>query len=132
MRPQWTRLISPASPAQNIIGLALILLGYTILFIGHFTLRRFHSSTLVIREDHKLVTHGIYRLVRHPMYLGVLLVAIGMPVFVSSLAGFLIMLILIPILLIRIRIEERLLIDEFGEEYQAYQRSTRKLIPFIF
>ena len=52
--------------------------------------------------------------------------------FVSSLAGFLIMLALIPILLIRIWIEERLLLDEFGEEYKTYQKSTRKLLPFVF
>ena len=68
---------------------------------------------------------------RHPIYLGAILVAIGVPVFASSLDGLLIMLLLIPIALIRIRIEERLLSDEFGDEHQAYQNSTRKLIPFI-
>ena len=125
------RILSLLS-VQTIIGLALILLGYTILLISHFTLRRFHSSSLVILEDHQLVTHGIYRIVRHPIYLGAILVAIGIPVFVSSLDGLLIMLLLIPIVLIRIRIEERLLGDEFGEEYQAYRKRTRKLIPFVF
>jgi protein-S-isoprenylcysteine O-methyltransferase Ste14 len=119
-------------PVDSILGLAIVVLGFAILFTSHFTLRRFHSSTLVIREDHELITHGIYRLVRHPIYLGAIVVALGLPVCVSSLTGFLIMLALIPILLIRIRIEERLLVEEFGEAYRAYRKQTRTLIPFIY
>ena len=109
----------PLLSVQSILGLALILLGYTILLIGQITLRRFHSPTLVIKEDHQLITHGIYRLIRHPMYLGVILVAIGVPICVSSLSGLLIMSVLILVFLIRIRIEERMLIDEFGEAYDV-------------
>ena len=52
---------------QNTVGLALIFIGFTILLVAHLTLRRFHSSTLVIREDHQLITHGIYRFTRHPI-----------------------------------------------------------------
>jgi protein-S-isoprenylcysteine O-methyltransferase Ste14 len=117
---------------QNIVGLALIVLGFAIELTGHITLRRFHSSTLVILEDHQLITHGVYRFVRHPIYLGAIMVTIGIPVYTSSLVGFLIMLALIPVLLNRIRIEERLLTAEFGEAYRTYKESTRKLIPFIY
>ena len=92
--------------AQSIVGLALILLGYAILLTGRFTIRQFRSSTLVIREGHELVTHGIYRLIRHPMYLGIILVAMGVPISASSLKGLLIMSVIVPIFLVRIRIEE--------------------------
>ncbi|NHZ72798.1 MAG: DUF1295 domain-containing protein, partial [Aquificales bacterium] len=88
-------------------------------------------STLVIRKDHQLITHGIYRIVRHPIYLGVIMVVIGVPIYASSLLGLLIMSALIPVFLNRIRIEERLLIDEFGDTYRAYKETTSKLIPFI-
>ncbi len=69
--------------------------------------------------------------VRHSMYLGVVLVAIGIPVYTWSLAGLLIMPALTPVFLVRIRLEERMLIDKFGDAYLAYQKATGKLIRFI-
>ena len=118
---------------QNIIGLAFIIIGLAIMLVAQITLRRFYSSTLVIRKDHQLITHGIYRFVRHPIYLGAIMgVGIGVPVYVSSLYGLLAMSGLIPIVLNRIRMEERLLTEEFGDAYRAYKDATSKLIPFIY
>ena len=117
---------------QSIVGLALIVIGLTIALVAHITLRRFYSSTLVIREDHQLITHGIYRFTRHPVYLGVIITIIGVPVYASSLYGLLTMSALIPLVLNRIRIEERMLTDEFGDAYRRYREATKKLIPFIF
>jgi protein-S-isoprenylcysteine O-methyltransferase Ste14 len=117
---------------RNILGLTLIVIGFAILFVSVSTLRRFYSSTLVIRKDHQLITHGIYRFTRHPIYLGVIMVSIGMPVFAGSLHGLLTMSALIPVLLYRIRIEERLLTEEFGDAYRSYRDATSKLIPFIY
>jgi protein-S-isoprenylcysteine O-methyltransferase Ste14 len=57
---------------------------------------------------------------------------IGLPVYASSLSGILIMSALIPVFLLRIKIEERLLIEEFGDAYLTYKESTSKLIPFIY
>lgn len=116
----------------TILGLALVLTGYIFLFTGRFTLRRFYSSTLIIREDHRLITHGIYRYTRHPIYLGLLLVAFGLPIFAHSLLGFLTMLALVPIVLYRIKMEENLLAAQFGEAYRAYAAATAKLIPFLY
>jgi protein-S-isoprenylcysteine O-methyltransferase Ste14 len=87
---------------------------------------------LVIREGHQLITHGIYRFVRHPMYLGVILVVSGLPVYAASLHVFFAMLVLIPIILIRITLEEKLLLEEFQDAYQEYRETTKKLIPFIY
>ncbi len=119
-------------PLHLLVGLILILSGYGLMFTALFTLRKNYSSTLVIREDHQLITHGVYRYVRHPIYLGVLIVAAGFTVLAGSLRGFLIMALLLPILLVRIRLEERLLLAAFGEQYQRYQNRTRKLIPFLY
>ena len=117
---------------QSFVGSALIVIGITIELIAQITLRRFYSSTLVIREDHQLITHGIYRFTRHPIYLGALMVLIGVPVFVSSLYGLLVMSALIPVVLNRIRMEERMLTEEFGDAYRTYKETTSKLIPFIY
>jgi protein-S-isoprenylcysteine O-methyltransferase Ste14 len=117
---------------QNIVGLALFVVGLTTALVAVITLRRSYASTLVIREDHQLITHGIYRFTRHPVYLGVIIAIIGVPVYASSLYGLLTMSALIPIILNRIRIEERMLTEEFGDAYRTYMETTSKLIPFIY
>ena len=122
----------PVLSFQNIFGLGLLLTGFIIAIVAQITLYRSYSSTLIIRENHQLITHGIYSLIRHPIYLGVILAAIGIPVCSASLLGFLIMSVLIPVFLIRVKFEERLLIEAFGDDYRAYQVRTRKLIPFIY
>ncbi len=119
-------------PLQQWVGLALILIGFTLLFVSLGTLKRNYASTLVVRRDHRLITHGIYRFVRHPLYLGVILITIGVPTYAYSLRGLLIMLLLIPIFLNRIRMEEKLLTEEFGEAYLAFKKVTKKLVPFIY
>ena len=117
---------------QSIAGLTLIVIGLAVLFVATGTLWRSYSSTLVIRQDHQLVTHGIYRFMRHPIYLGAIMVCIGMPVYASSLYGLVTMITLIPLFLFRIRIEERMLTNEYGSRYRTYQEATSKLIPFIY
>ena len=87
---------------QSIIGLSLFIIGLIIMIIGQATLQRNYSGTVVIRDDHQLITHGIYRITRNPIYLGLIMVVTGLPVYVTSLYGFLTSLILIPIILNRI------------------------------
>jgi protein-S-isoprenylcysteine O-methyltransferase Ste14 len=116
----------------NVAGLSLCIVGLSIAVVAAGTLKRFYSSTLVTREDHQLITHGVYRLVRHPIYFGVLIAIMGVPVYAPSLIGFLILSLLIPIFLFRIKMEEELLTEYFGDEYQAYRKTTKKLIPFLY
>jgi protein-S-isoprenylcysteine O-methyltransferase Ste14 len=116
-----------------VVGLALLIVGLIIMVVSQATLWRNYSSTVVIREGHQLITHGIYRFTRNPIYLGgIMAVCIGIPVYTSSLYGVLTMLILIPIILNRIRLEEKLLTEEFQDAFQKYKETTKKLIPFIY
>ena len=118
---------------EGIIGLALFIIGFVVLLVGHVTLWRNYSSFLVIHKDHQLITHGIYRFTRNPMYLGVLIFFIGgAPVYAASLYGFLTSLLLIPIFLNRTRMEERMLADYFQDSFQKYKKTTKRLIPFIY
>ena len=80
------------TPAPRIIGLALFALGIDLMLTGRVTLRKNYSSILIIRENHYLVTYGIYRFTRNPIYLGLLLVVASLPIYARSLAGFLAML----------------------------------------
>jgi protein-S-isoprenylcysteine O-methyltransferase Ste14 len=78
--PQWQLQNLSMFPALKIIGLALYIVGLTIMIVGQVTLRRNYSGTVVIRVDHQLITHGIYRFTRNPMYLGLIMVVTGIPV----------------------------------------------------
>jgi len=127
-QPQNLTLFSVLS----IVGLALFIIGLSIMIVGQVTLRRNYSGTVAIRANHQLITHGIYRFTRNPMYLGLIMVVIGIPVYAASLYGFLTSLILNPIILNRIRLEEKLLTEEFQDAYQKYRETTKKLIPFIY
>ncbi|MCD6342770.1 MAG: isoprenylcysteine carboxylmethyltransferase family protein [Spirochaetaceae bacterium] len=127
-QPQNLSLFS----VQSVIGLALIIIGFIIMIVGQVTLFRNYSGTVAIREDHQLITHGIYRFTRNPIYLGGIMVVTGLPIYVASLSGFLTSLVLIPIILNRIRLEENLLTEEFQDAYQKYKETTKKLIPFIY
>lgn len=114
-------------------GLTLLGAGLTIMLVGQATLKRSYSGTLVVRRDHKLVTHGIYRFTRHPIYLGAIMgLCIGIPLFALSLYGFLILLAQVPIVLNRIRMEEGMLTEEYGEAYRSYRERTSQLIPLIY
>ncbi len=117
---------------ESIIGLALSIIGFALLVVGQLTLFRNYSSFLVIHKDHKLITHGIYRFTRNPMYLGVLMFFIGFPVYAANLYGFLTSLLMIPIFLNRIRMEERMLAEYFQDSFQKYKKTTKRLIPFIY
>jgi len=120
--------LSPISLA----GFVLFILGVVLRAVGRITLGRYYAYGLKMLPDHKLVAHGIYRYVRHPISLAAILYPVGIPLTFSSLYGFAIMLLIIPSILYRLRIEERMLIDKFGDEYRQYMQKTKKLIPFIY
>jgi protein-S-isoprenylcysteine O-methyltransferase Ste14 len=96
------------------------------------TLGRYFSHGLRTLQKPELIKHGIYKYVRHPAYLGSLLLSPGIPLIFSSFYGFLLMLGLIPCFLYRIKIEESMLLERFGNEYREYMMKTKKIIPYIF
>jgi len=114
------------------VGLILFVTGVIIRIVGRRTLGKYYSYGLRTLPDHKLIKHRIYKHIRHPISLAVFLYTIGIPLFFSSLYGFLIMLLLIPLTLYRTKIEEKMLIEKFGDEYLDYMKKTKKLIPFIY
>ena len=100
--------------ATRILGFAIFVVGLSIYGIARFTLGRNFSEALRIKPDHKLIINGPYRFIRHPVYLGEILYFLSISIIFGSLYGFVIMVILIPMLLYRIKIEEKLLISTFG------------------
>lgn len=119
-------------PMQRMIGLPLFVVGLTVMIVGQLTLWRNYSGFVVIKSGHQLITHGAYRFTRNPIYLGAILVFAGLPVYAASAYGFLAMLAMLPIILYRIKMEEELLAEHFGDEYENYRNTTKKLIPFLY
>jgi hypothetical protein len=91
------------------------------------------SGLVAIQPGHTLVTDGIYSIIRHPSYLGLFLVSLGWVLAFRSGVGLVLTACLIPPLLARIRAEEALLLDQFGDEYRTYRsRTSSRLIPGIY
>lgn len=114
------------------VGVALYLLGGALRLWPVFVLGHRFSGLVAIQPGHTLVTGGIYRVIRHPSYLGLLVNSFGWALAFRSGVGVLLTVILIPLLLARIRSEEALLLSQFGNEYGEYRRRTSRLIPGVF
>ncbi len=118
----------------------IIYLGLIVLFIGIFTrfliiksLGKYFTVDVTIRQDHKIKKDGVYSLLRHPSYSASLLTFLGLGLFLDNWIS-LIIAFIPPFLafLYRIKIEEKALIEQFGQDYIDYKKQTKKLIPFIY
>jgi protein-S-isoprenylcysteine O-methyltransferase Ste14 len=118
--------------AFGIAGAVFLLGGLGLYMIARRALGGLFSEAVRIIPEHKLVTTGPYRLIRHPIYLGEIFFGLSIPMILGSLYGFILMLVPIPMLLYRIRIEEKTLVSRFGQEYLDYASKTKKLIPYIY
>jgi protein-S-isoprenylcysteine O-methyltransferase Ste14 len=114
------------------LGIALYVVGGVLRLWPVFVLGNRFSGLVAIQPGHTLVTGGIYGVIRHPSYLGLLVNSLGWGLAFRSGVGVLLTVILIPLLLARIRAEEALLRDEFGAEYEDYRVRTSRLIPGIY
>ena len=103
------------------------------LWRSHVDLGRNWSATLRITGQHSLVTGGVYRHIRHPMYTAHLLWAIAQGLLLSNwLAGWAFLVLSIPLYVVRIPKEERMMLEHFGEEYRVYKSRTGRLIPRVY
>ena len=114
------------------LGVVLFAAGGALRIWPVFVLGRRFSGLVAIQPGHTLVTSGVYRLIRHPSYLGLLVNSVGWALAFRSRVGLLITALIIPVLVARIRAEERLLRSQFGAEYDAYQARTSRLIPGLY
>jgi protein-S-isoprenylcysteine O-methyltransferase Ste14 len=123
----------PFQPLLAWLGAVVLVLALVLFFHTHRRLGRFWSVTLEIRQDHGLVTDGIYRFVRHPMYSAYFLWALSqallLPNWIAGPAG------LVgfgTLFAFRVRSEERMMLATFGDAYAAYAARTKRIIPGVF
>jgi len=89
------------------------------------------SGIVTLKQDHELITSGPYGLVRHPIYTGLLLAFVGSALALGEWRGLLAVLIVLLALWRKLRLEERWMREQFGEQYEAYSRRVAALIPFV-
>ena len=126
-RFRWSTISSYASIAGDV----LVALGFLIIFFVYKE-NSFTSATIEVYAEQKVVSTGLYGLVRHPMYMGALVMFIGMILALGSWWGLFIFLLILPALLWRIFDEERLLTKDLSG-YAEYRNKVRnRLVPFIW
>jgi protein-S-isoprenylcysteine O-methyltransferase Ste14 len=139
----FTSLVMPYMDARNLyvlpggdglrwVGLVVLTAGVALRLGSMLSLGRRFVSVVAVRENHSLYTAGLYHLVRHPSYLGILLMDLGFAgVFRSSIA-----LVLMPMVLWmfkrRMDVEEGFMVQEFGEQYRTYMGRTARIVPGVY
>lgn len=128
----WLGVCTVHQPIIRVAGLLLGAGGLFVRCVAFTTLGRFFSRTLREAEGHTLVTNGIYKYIRHPGYLSDFMIFIGAAMTMGNI---------IPLLFIpasfsfayayRIYVEEKMLVEIFGDQYKAYQKTSKRLIPFV-
>jgi protein-S-isoprenylcysteine O-methyltransferase Ste14 len=113
------------------IGLALTILGLGFAVWARVHLGRFWSGMVTLKKDHELIRSGPYAFVRHPIYTGLLTAAAGTALARGTLAALLALGLIGVACWLKIRAEEKLLTNHFGDAYRDYRRQVAALIPFM-
>ncbi len=126
-------LIPIEGSAFIIIGMALTIVGFIIRWIAIVQLGSMFTVDVAISSQHVLKTNGLYKLVRHPSYLGLMLIIAGIAFLTNNVLSCAV--IIVPVFLAlnyRISVEEKALTDEFGEQYLEYKRKVKRIVPLIY
>jgi protein-S-isoprenylcysteine O-methyltransferase Ste14 len=115
------------------LGLIIYLLGLLIRWTSIIQLKKAFTVDVAIVQEHELKTDGLYKIIKHPAYLGLFMIFLGLSISMNNLLSVLV--IAIPVFLAiayRIKVEEAVLIEEFGSKYKEYSESTKRIIPFVY
>jgi protein-S-isoprenylcysteine O-methyltransferase Ste14 len=116
-----------------VAGVMCFAIGLWLFYRSHADLGTNWSITLEVREQHRLITQGVYRRIRHPMYLALVLYSVGhalvIPNWVAGPSNLIAFTILFAL---RVRAEEKMMADEFGDDYTAYSARTKRLVPGVW
>jgi protein-S-isoprenylcysteine O-methyltransferase Ste14 len=115
------------------VGVAIMICGIIFRQYAIAILGKFFTGQVQIQADHQIIKAGPYRTIRHPSYLGILILALGLGIALANWISLLLCIVLPPIgIMRRIRVEEKELEQHFGQQYQDYRKSTWAVIPYIY
>jgi len=119
-------------PAEDWIawsGVALTSVGVAVAIWARYCIGQYWSARVTLKEGHRLIRSGPYAFVRHPIYTGMLLAAMGTALVIGEWRGVLAVVVILAAHSRKALREEKLMTAEFGEEYASYRRSTGFLFP---
>jgi protein-S-isoprenylcysteine O-methyltransferase Ste14 len=112
------------------LGAVLFAIAIWLLWRSHVDLGRNWTPTLGIRNDHQLITDGIFKYIRHPMYAAHILWAIAQAMMLHNwIAGYSFLVVSVIQYLLRVNAEEQMMLEQFGEQYENYMQRTGRIIP---
>jgi len=126
-----TILLIPSSIVIKVVIIVFAVTGLIVALIARRTLAGNWSRAVAFKEDHELITKGLYHYVRHPIYTGVLLMILATALSVGTLSAGIGFVIIVLGLWFKLRAEEELLTKHFRKEYSAYKDRTKALIPYV-
>jgi len=124
-------LVVPRTPASAWIGAFLCISGLMFAIWARITLGTNWSGVITLKEGHELIQRGPYRVVRHPIYTGILAMFAGTAFAAGYFGGFLGLLLLFLSFWLKLKREEDLMLRHFPAEYAAYRRKVKRIIPFL-
>jgi protein-S-isoprenylcysteine O-methyltransferase Ste14 len=127
----WEWSVIPDEIATGLFGIIITVTGLSFAVWARMHLGKNWSGRVAIKVNHKLIRTGPYQFVRNPIYTGILIGYAGTAIVIGELWAFLLILIAMAGFLIKIRVEEKVLLEEFGEAYSQYRKEVRALIPYI-
>lgn len=120
-------------PAAFAAGAASLAASLWLFYRSHADLGTNWSPTLEVRENHRLVTSGVYERVRHPMYTAIFAHALAQALLLPNwIAGPAMLVTFTLMFALRFRVEERMMLEKFGDEYRAYMARTKRLVPGVW
>ena len=123
----------PLRTGPLVAGVICLVIGLWLFYRSHADLGTNWSISLDVREGHLLITHGVYREVRHPMYSALALYSVGLALVIPNwVAGFSNLVAFAILLALRIGAEEKMMGQQFGKEYVAYTARTKRLLPRVW
>jgi len=123
----------PLRVGPLVAGVTCFVIGLWLFHRSHTDLGMNWSITLEVRDQHRLITRGVYRQIRHPMYSALFLYSLGHALVVPNwVAGPSNVIAFAVLFAFRVRAEERMMVDEFGAEYAAYSARTKRLVPGVW
>jgi len=121
-----------ASSTIRWVGLILFTIGILFVLWSGISLGKFYSADVTIQDGHQLITSGLYRTIRHPRYLGGILLGFGLSLLFRSWVGIFASLCFIFLIIFRIQDEEKCMLREFGEEWETYCKNSWRMLPFLY
>ncbi|MBZ5676848.1 MAG: isoprenylcysteine carboxylmethyltransferase family protein [Acidobacteriia bacterium] len=122
----------PMDPAIAYVGLAITIIGLGFAVWARLVIGRNWGGLITVQQDHKLMRTGPYGIVRHPIYSGFMLATLGTALIVGQVGGLISVALIVISWGYKSRLEETLMVEQFGAEYEDYRRHVKALIPGVW